>query len=119
MKSNIIYKKINIKISTGEEYFQESISLPSGRCLGVHILPISNTEPSHLVETDIQNSQSGDILSATDFRDYIHKGGGYFDGVKQLNFPTDNNRFYVNVKSSEAMTADFLAQLIFIIEIED
>lgn len=119
MKSNIIYRKINIEIATGATNFNESISLPEGTCLGVHVIPIKNKEPEHLVELGIQNAQSGDVVSATDYRDCIHKGGGYFDGVKQLNFPTDNNRFFVNVHASEAVASDFLAQLIFIIEIDE
>ncbi len=116
MKSNISYRKVNIKIAQNEQDFAADISLPKGRCLGVHIVPIKNQNPETLVEVGVQDSQSSDVLTPTDFRDYKHKGGGYFEGVKQLNFPTENNRFFVNVRAEEQLTKNFVAQLIFTID---
>ncbi len=119
MKSNILYRKVDIEIAQNSDAFSDSISLPEGKCLGLYILPIKNETPSTLVEVGVQDAQSGDVVSATDFRDYKHKGGGYFEGVKQLNFPTENNRFFVNAHAKEALTEDFLAQLVFIIETKE
>ncbi len=118
MQSSIIYAKSNILIQENESVFSDSITLPKGTCLGAYVLPVSNKKPNQLIEIGVQNSQGSDIISSTDFRDYTHKGGGYFQGVKQLNFPTENNRFLVNVNASENITEPFIAQMVFIIEIE-
>ncbi len=119
MQSSIIYAKANIKIKENETTFSADLSLPKGRCLGAYIIPISNENPKQLVEIGVQNSQSGDIISKTDFRDYTHKGGGYFQGVKQLNFPTSNNRIFINANTDTNLSEEFVAQMVFIIEIEE
>ncbi len=119
MESSIIYAKSNIVIKENEASFSEAVTLPKGRCLGAYILPISESNPKQLIEVGVQNAQGSDVISRTDFRDYTHKGGGYFQGVKQLNFPTENNQFMVDVNAAENLTESFIAQMVFIIEIKE
>lgn len=116
-KSNIIYNRLTLSLASGKQHISTGITLDEGTCMGVYIIPLKNTNPEHLIEVGVQNAQSSDIITSTDFRDYTHKGGGYFQGVKQLNFPTNNSRFGINVNASQALDDDFMAQMIFIIKL--
>lgn len=103
-------------MTTGQTAFSKGIHLEKGTCLGVHFVPIDVDTPKVPVEIGIDNSQGGVLLSPTDYRDYVHKEGGYFNGMKQVNFPTNNNTFYVKVSTERPLSADFVGQLIFTIQ---
>lgn len=116
MTSNIIYNKLLVRLEKGQVAFSDGVSLERGTCVGIYFLPIKGADTQHFIEIDVQNSQNGVVLTPTDFRDYLHKGGGYFSGLKPVNFPTENNRFFVSVNSSKPVAEEFLGQLIFVIQ---
>ena len=117
MQSNILYARKTFNLAIGNKATTEVVTLPQGTCVGVYIIPIKNKNPEQIIEVGVQNSQNGDIITATDFRDYAHKGGGYFEGVKQLSYPTENQQFYINVNADEAVTEDTKFQMVFIIKL--
>lgn len=116
MTSSIIYNKITVEIPQGGTTFSKPVHLEKGTCLGVHLVPISVGEPTFPVEVGIDNSQGGALLHPVDFRDYIHRQGGYFQGMKQVNFQTNNTNYNVNITASQPLTEAFVAQLVFTIQ---
>ncbi|CEN51299.1 hypothetical protein ACILDT_09870 [Capnocytophaga canis] len=116
MTSSIITNKINVAIASGSNVFSEYISLDKGTCVGVYFVPLKANEPEHLVEISVRDPQSNSLIEPVDFRDFKHKGGGYLDGMKQVGFPTNNNKFLVSINASENLADDFKGQLIFVIQ---
>ncbi|GET46911.1 hypothetical protein [Capnocytophaga felis] len=118
MTSSVIYSRLNVHMKSGDTAFSGNISLEKGTCVGVHFIPMKNNKPEFPVEIEIKNAQGGTLLNPTDYRDYVRTEGGYFQGVKQVNFPTDNNRFFVTINAEEPLTDEFIGQLVFIIQRE-
>lgn len=116
MTSNIIYTRLPINIASGEQGVSDTISLEQGKCVGIYFVPFKDPKPEFAVEIEIKYGQGGTLLNMTDYRDYKHGGGGYFAGMKQVSFPTKNNRFSVNVTAEKPLTDDFSGQLIFVIQ---
>lgn len=99
MTSTIITNKVTISIAQNKVAFTENVSLEKGTCLGVHFIPFFETAPNSLVEISLQDAQSNVLINPVDYRDYVHKGGGYLQGIKQLGFPTSNTKVSVNVNA--------------------
>ncbi|CEN34903.1 hypothetical protein [Capnocytophaga cynodegmi] len=119
MTSSVIYSRLNVKMKSGDTAFSEDISLEKGTCVGVVFIPFKKQEPEFAVDIEIRLPQGGVLLNPTDYRDYTHKGGGFFNGMKQVNFPTNNNRFFISVNSENQLVNDFNGQLIFAIKREE
>lgn len=51
-----------------------------------------------------------------DYRDFKHKGGGYVQGMKQVNFECNNNKFQVSILSDTALTGDLKGELVLLIQ---
>lgn len=118
MTSSIIYSRLDIKIERGSQAISSNISLENGTCLGVHFIPMKTNNPEFPIEIEVKAAQGGTVLDPVDYRDYIHREGGYFNGMKQVNFPTKGNRFYITVLAEKPLTEDFVGQLIFTIQRE-
>lgn len=116
MTSNIITNKLNVTIASGSRNFSEFFTLDKGACIGAYIIPIKDANPEHLIEISVRDPQSNSLIEPVDFRDFKHKGGGYLQGMKQLNFPTNNNKFSVHINADENLANDFKAQLVFVIQ---
>ncbi|MFJ1382144.1 hypothetical protein ACIRNY_11375 [Capnocytophaga canimorsus] len=116
MTSTLITNKINIEIASGSVAFSQFVTLEKGTCIGAYLVPIKTTSPDHLIEISVKDPQSNSLIEPVDFRDFEHKGGGYLQGMKQVNFPTNDNKFSINVLSDVALGSDFKAQLIFVID---
>lgn len=116
MISNIIYNRCNVSISQGQMVFQDRPVLEEGICLGVYFIPTVEYNGQISVSIGISDTQGNVIINATDYRDYLHKGGGYFAGIKQLEYPCNNSRVFVNVKADQNLQSKFEGQLIFIIK---
>lgn len=116
--SNIVYNHLNIDTQADTT---QKITLEKGRCLGVYLVTkkIPNDEQDVFVKIGVNSSQGNVILQPTDFEDFTHKGGGYFAGMKQVNFQTDNNVFFVQITSEEWKNQSLKGQLIFVIEREE
>lgn len=117
MKSNILYAKKTITLAQSTRSKNEVVTLPNGVCYGIYIVPVKDPSPNITVDVGIQNSQNGDIVTATDFRDYFHKGGGYLSGMKPLNYPTENQQFNINVNCQENVSEEIIFQVIFVVGI--
>lgn len=109
---------MDIKIERGSQAISSNISLENGTCLGVHFIPMKTNNPEFPIEIEVKAAQGGTVLDPVDYRDYIHREGGYFNGMKQVNFPTKGNRFYITVLAEKPLTEDFVGQLIFTIQRE-
>ena len=73
--------------------------------------------PAHAVEISVRDPQSNTIVEAVDYRDFIHKGGGYIQGMKQVNFPTNNNKFQISTFVDSASPAvTLVGELVFTIQ---
>ena len=105
MTSTIITNKVTISIAQNKVAFTENVSLEKGTCLGVHFIPFFETAPNVLI-------------NPVDYRDYVHKGGGYLQGIKQLGFPTSNTKVSVNVNAVLPLNQEFQGQLVFVIQRE-
>lgn len=116
--SNVKYNRVDIEIKKGAKDFSVRQVLEKGICLGVRFIAFVK-EPAHSVNISVDDSQGNTLLTGTDYRDYAHAGGGYFQGLKQVNFKTDNNAFLIQVKCSRELEEDFFGQLIFTIEKEE
>ncbi|MFK8301847.1 hypothetical protein ACI75Y_02960 [Capnocytophaga stomatis] len=119
MTNNVIYTKLDVSMKSGEKHFSDNTSLEKGTCVGVEFVPFSKQHPDFSLNIEVKNSQGGVLLDSTDFRSYIHKGGGFFNGMKQVNFPTDNNRFFISLNSEKQLENDLNGQLIFAIKREE
>lgn len=116
MITNYIYNKININIKAGNKTFSTRQFLEEGKCLGVYFVPFNKEYPQCECSLLVQDPQGGDIITSTDYRDYIHKGGGYLQGMKPLDFPTKHNQFSVTATLEKEQASDFCGQLVFMIE---
>lgn len=116
MTSKIITNKVDIKIPSGQQHSSMFVTLDKGSCIGVYLIPLKDINPEHLIEISVRDPQSNSLIEPVDFRDFKHKGGGYLQGMKQIEFPTNNNKFSVSINASESLSNDFNAQLIFVIE---
>lgn len=116
MTSTIVTNKLNINLLQGKQVFSEFLSLEEGTCVGLHLVLFNDPKPTHAIDISIQDANSNIILNPADYRDYLHKSGGYLQGMKQLHFQTNNNKFNIIIRSEKPLTADFQGQLIFIIQ---
>lgn len=116
MTSTIITNKLNINLLQGKQVFSEFLSLEEGTCVGLHLVLFNDPNPAHAIDVSIRDAHGNHILNPTDYRDCLHKNGGYLQGMKQLHFKTDNNKFNILLHSETPLTADLKGQLIFIIQ---
>ena len=116
MTSNIITNKITIEIPSGQQVFSSFVTLDKGNCVGVYLLPVREQSPNHLLEISVRDPQGNSLIEPVDYRDFKHKGGGYLQGMKQVDFPTNNNKFSLSVHAEQNLINDFKAQLIFVIQ---
>ncbi|MFV9549660.1 hypothetical protein [Algibacter sp. PT7-4] len=111
-----IYDKVDISIAVGSPSFSKATPLKKGKCVGVKLIHISSATPVNqrlnLSVTDGNNP----LINATDFRDFIQQGGGYKDGFKPCEFDSSLEVSIDAVAEGNIATADFKAQLIFMIE---
>jgi hypothetical protein len=118
MLSRIVYNPLKVKIATGQLSYGGGISLDAGTCVGVYFVPTKDPEADFDINIEVKTSQGDIILNGTDYRDYTHKQGGYFNGMKPVGFPSKPTRFEVSVTAEQALTKDFAGQLIFVVERE-
>ena len=100
MTSSIITNRVNVKIPNGQKAQTEYITLEKGKCIGVYFIPFKNYT----------------IIEPVDYRDYQHKGGGHIQGMKQVGFECNNNKFQVAVLAEQNLTDDFIGELVFTIQ---
>lgn len=116
MTSSIITNRVKVKIPNGQRAQTEYVTLEKGKCVGVHFVPFKNYTPEFAVEMSVRDPQSNSIIEPVDYRDFEHKGGGYIQGMKQVGFDCNNNKFQVAVLADENLTDDFIGELIFTIQ---
>ena len=116
MTSSIITNRVNVKILNGQKAQTEYITLEKGKCVGVYFIPFKNYNPEFAIEMSVRDPQSNTIIEPVDYRDFQHKGGGYIQGMKQVGFETNNNKFQVSLLADNALTQDFTGELLFTIQ---
>ena len=116
MTSSIITNRIKVNIASGSNAQSDYVTLEKGRCIGVYFLPFGSYEPENAVEISLRDPQGNVIINPVDYRDFKHKGGGYVQGMKQVNFECNNNKFQVSVLSDTALTGDFKGELVLLIQ---
>lgn len=116
MTSSIITNRIKVNIASGGTAHSDYITLEKGRCIGVYYLPITNYEPENAVEISLRDPQGNVIIEPVDYRDFKHKGGGYVQGMKQVNFECNNNKFQISILSDTALSGDFKGELVLLIQ---
>ena len=116
MTSSIITNRVKVHIPAGQRAQTEYVTLEKGKCVGVHYIPFSDERPAFAVEMSVRDPQSNTIIEPADYRDFQHKGGGYIQGMKQVGFETNNNKFQVSLLADNALTQDFTGELIFTIQ---
>lgn len=119
MNRSVVYDKVDIDISVGDPAFSEIKNLRyNGVCIGTKIVHISSATAVNQSLNVGVNDSNGAVVGTTDFRDFISNGGGYEEGFKPCRFDT-KNEITVDAKAAgNIATADFKAQLIFMIEEE-
>lgn len=116
MTSSIITNRIKVNIASGSTAQGDYVTLEKGRCIGVYFLPFGSYEPENAVEIALRDPQGNVIINPVDYRDFKHKGGGYVQGMKQVNFECNNNKFHVSVLSDTTLTGDFKGELVLLIQ---
>ncbi|MEN2799716.1 hypothetical protein [Capnocytophaga sputigena] len=116
MTSSIITNRVNVKISNGQKAQTEYITLEKGKCIGVYFIPFKNYNPEFAIEMSVRDPQSNTIIEPVDYRDFQHKGGGHIQGMKQVGFECNNNKFQVAVLAEQNLTDDFIGELVFTIQ---
>ena len=116
MTSSIITNRIKVNIASGSNAQTDYVTLEKGRCIGVYFLPFGSYEPENAVEIALRDPQGNVIINPVDYRDYKHKGGGYVQGMKQVNFECKNNKFQVSVLSDTVLTSDLKGELVLLIQ---
>ena len=116
MTSSIITNRIKVNIASGSNAQSDYVTLEKGRCIGVYFLPLGSYEPENAVEIALRDPQGNVIINPVDYRDYKHKGGGYVQGMKQVNFECNNNKFQVSVLSDTVLTSDLKGELVLLIQ---
>jgi len=117
MNSSIITNRVKINLQTGQTAQTDYVNLDKGTCIGVHFIPFVDNTPAHAVEISVRDPQSNTIVEAVDYRDFLHKGGGYIQGMKQVNFPTNNNKFQISTFVDSASPAvTLVGELVFTIQ---
>lgn len=119
MRSNVKYARENVKLENGSMGVSITTNaLDKGTIVGTYIIPVKNPNPEQILEVAVNDQAGSTVISFTDFRDFTHKGGGYFQGIKPLNFPTSSQKFNLIVKAKDALTEDTEFQFIFVISTE-
>lgn len=117
MTSSIITNRVKINIGSGQPAQTDYINLDKGTCIGVYYIPFLDAPPTHAVEMSVRDPQSNTIVEPVDYRDFLHKGGGYIQGMKQVNFPTNNNKFQVTtLVDNPAPNVTMAGELVFVIQ---
>lgn len=113
----IKYDRQDINIAVGEKAFSKIKNLKyNGEVIGTKIVHLSsNTPVNHAVNVSVEEA-SGAVIGSTDFRDYIAQGGSYVDGFKPCAFNSQNEITVNAIATENIATAEFKAQLIFMIE---
>jgi len=115
----IVYDKVDISIAIGATPFSQNKTLKyKGTCKGVKLIDFSSATPrAHAININVSDSSNA-LIGSTDFRDFIPNGGGYKEGFKTCEFDTKTEITIDAISSQAIATADFKAQLIFMIEEE-
>lgn len=117
-------------------------TLPAGKVVGVYFnhyggnmpaFPINNNPdygeggygraeyrlPYMFSHTDItlKDSRGHQLTEPTDIQDYEHKGGGYLDGFKELDFESKNEKITIAWETIGAMP--ICGEFIFAIEVDN
>ena len=116
MTSSIITNRIKVNIASGSKAQTDYVTLEKGRCIGVYFLTFGSYEPENAVEIALRDPQGNVIINPVDYRDFKHKGGGYVQGMKQVNFECNNNKFQVSILSDTALTGDLKGELVLLIQ---
>ena len=116
MTSSIITNRIKVNIASGSNAQSDYVTLEKGRCIGVYFFPFCSYEPANAVEISLRDPQGNVIINPVDYRDFNHKGGGYVQGMKQVNFECNNNKFQVSILSDTALTGDLKGELVLLIQ---
>lgn len=115
----IVYDRLDINVAAGSLGASAHIDLTRGRCKGIRFISYDNATPAqrdHSINIDIKTNNADKILGPTDYRDFIHNGGGYIEGFKPCDFDT-KAQVRVDIIPSEAVKAvNFKGQLVFAIE---
>ena len=118
MTSSIITNRVPIRIPAGQRAQTDYVTLEKGKCVGVHYIPFKAEQPKFAVEMSVRDPQSNTIIEPVDYRDFKHKGGGYIQGMKQVGFDCNNNKFQVSVLAEDNLTDDFTGEIVFTIQRE-
>lgn len=111
-----IYDKIDINIPVGSQSFSQSKTLKKGTCVGVKIVHVSSQTPVNQTLNVNVGDGNNTLLGATDFRDFIGNGGGYRSAFKPCEFDASLQVTIDAIAEAAIATADFKAQLIFMIK---
>ena len=117
MKPKIVYDKVEIAIPIGQTNFNQFITLREGGCLGVKLIHKENTPANgEGVDIGVENSQNLDLISATDYRDFINEGAGYLGSLKPCDFESRGQVKVTGIATAAIAGTIFKAQLIFAID---
>ncbi len=107
------YETANIVLPLGAINTNLIVDLPPGKVTRAVIFPVA--DPSKEVEISIDDNHRRTLVPGTNFRDWKDSVGGYMDRKKPMDFD-GGRKVNVFAISKEAQTADFVFQIMFIIE---
>lgn len=124
MVQNIIYHQVAIDV---EQNTSIPVVFPKGILKGVYFIHKRNDMGFGIPSINIgmTDTNGNVILPNTDYEDYLHKQGGYMEGMKPLLLETNASQFWINITSDDfangnisasEKTVFFKGQLIFVIE---
>ena len=116
MTSSIITNRIKVNIASGSNAQTDYVTLEKGRCIGVYFNPIGAYEPENSGENARRDPPGNVVINPVGYPDYTPKGGGYVQGMKQVNFECNNNKFQVSILSDTALTGDLKGELVLLIQ---
>lgn len=117
----IVYDKLDINVAAGSLGATMHIDLTRGRCKGLRFISFDNALPAnrdHAINLNVSSNNSDKILGPTDYRDFIHNGGGYIEGFKPCDFDTKAQVRVDVLPGQPIKVTNFIGQLIFAIEEE-
>ncbi|MXN90160.1 hypothetical protein GR160_02890 [Flavobacterium sp. Sd200] len=107
-------------IETGQSYLSKSFQPRAGFVVGCSIYH-NNTDGSinpNLVSAKIVTDSGEEISPLSDIRHYRNRESGYYEGLKPLNFETNNKTYRLEIIAQEAFTGDFVGNLVFVFKPE-
>ena len=108
---NYIAQNITIALNTSSS--SEVVEIDFGKYTHCEFIPNTTTEPTSSVNIKVVDSQNDELHPLVSYKSVEHKGGGYTQGMKPVNFG-NQRKVKVMLNAAGNLATEWGGQIIFL-----